>query len=361
MPTTLTPAEVFAPGEYLRDELEARGWTGEEFAEIIGRPVQVVSEILNGRKQIVPETALAIADALGTSAELWVNLQTAYNLHEAKAVRPASSDVARRSALRNVVPVAELRRRGWLPDTNDISQLECAVKELLGVDEIGAVPRFAVAARRSNRETVLFTPQQTAWLARVRLLAENKSVKPFDRRLALSVASDLAHRIYHPSDLGELAAWLAECGVVLVTLLPLRSSKMDGAAIQLENGTPVIGLSSRGDRMDGYVFTLLHELAHICLGHLEACGVTADEDIGTLEPAVGFEAEANQQAAKWIMPEDAVIPTGRRPTMASVLETASRYRVHPSFVIGRIQHAEKDYSILRRSIAKVRPFVACEN
>jgi len=97
MPTTLTPAEVFAPGEYLRDELEARGWTGEEFAEIIGRPVQVVSEILNGRKQIVPETALAIADALGTSAELWVNLQTAYNLHEAKAVRPASSDVARRS------------------------------------------------------------------------------------------------------------------------------------------------------------------------------------------------------------------------------------------------------------------------
>ena len=74
MPTTLTPGEAFPPGEYLRDELEERGWTGEEFAEIIGRPVQTVSEILNGRKQIVSETALAIADALGTSAELWVNL-----------------------------------------------------------------------------------------------------------------------------------------------------------------------------------------------------------------------------------------------------------------------------------------------
>ena len=39
---------------------------------MIGRPVQAVSEILNGRKQIVPETALAFGEALGTSAELWV-------------------------------------------------------------------------------------------------------------------------------------------------------------------------------------------------------------------------------------------------------------------------------------------------
>ena len=33
-----TPAEVFPPGEFLADELEARGWTQTEFAEIIGRP-----------------------------------------------------------------------------------------------------------------------------------------------------------------------------------------------------------------------------------------------------------------------------------------------------------------------------------
>jgi HTH-type transcriptional regulator/antitoxin HigA len=361
MPTTLTPAEVFPPGEYLRDELEERGWTGEEFAEIIGRPVQMVSEILNGRKQIVTETAFAIADALGTSASVWMDLQTAYNLHKARAGRPATSDVVRRSALRDAVPVAELRRRGWLPDTNDIDQLEQGVKELLGIDEIGAVPRFAVAARRSNEEIESFTPQQTAWLAKVRVLAEEKSVMPFDCDLALSVASEISHRIFDPTDQGELEKWLAKCGIVLVTLLPLKSSKMDGAAMLLDDGTPVIGLSSRGDRMDSYVFTLLHEMAHICLGHLESRGVKADEDIDPLAPVAGVEAEANQQAAGWIMPEDADLPRGRRPTTASVLQVAARYRVHPSFVIGRIQRAEQDYSILRRSIAKVRPFVTYES
>ena len=96
MTNTLTAAEAFPPGEYLRDELEERGWSEKEFAEIVGRPVQAVSEILNGRKQIVPETALAFAEALGTSAELWVNLQAAFNLHEAKSHRPPVTDVTRR-------------------------------------------------------------------------------------------------------------------------------------------------------------------------------------------------------------------------------------------------------------------------
>ena len=48
MGTMLEPAEAFPAGEYLRDELEERGWTVTEFAEILARPLQVVSEILNG-------------------------------------------------------------------------------------------------------------------------------------------------------------------------------------------------------------------------------------------------------------------------------------------------------------------------
>ena len=78
---TNSPAHAFPPGEYLRDELEERGWTVTEFAEVIGRPVQAVSEILDAQKEITTETALAIAEALGTTAEVWLNLQTRYRLH----------------------------------------------------------------------------------------------------------------------------------------------------------------------------------------------------------------------------------------------------------------------------------------
>lgn len=73
-----TPTETFPPGEYLRDELEERGWTVTEFADMIGQPVQAVSEILNADRPITRETARSFSDALSTSADLWLNLQTAY-------------------------------------------------------------------------------------------------------------------------------------------------------------------------------------------------------------------------------------------------------------------------------------------
>ncbi|HUB27378.1 MAG TPA: HigA family addiction module antitoxin [Tepidisphaeraceae bacterium] len=74
------PAEAFPPGEFLREELEARGWTQSEFARILGRPLQAVNEIIKGKKRITAATAKAIGLALGTGPELWLNLETSYQL-----------------------------------------------------------------------------------------------------------------------------------------------------------------------------------------------------------------------------------------------------------------------------------------
>ncbi|MGI8552527.1 MAG: HigA family addiction module antitoxin [Dehalococcoidia bacterium] len=76
--TIRRPAEVFAPGEFLGDELEARGWTAEDFAQILGSPPRLVHEIIEGVRAISPETAASLAVALGTSPELWLNLEAAY-------------------------------------------------------------------------------------------------------------------------------------------------------------------------------------------------------------------------------------------------------------------------------------------
>ena len=63
------PAEVFPPGECLKDALENLGWTQTEFAEVIGRPTRVVNEIIAGKRSITPETARELAAGLGTSAQ----------------------------------------------------------------------------------------------------------------------------------------------------------------------------------------------------------------------------------------------------------------------------------------------------
>jgi hypothetical protein len=44
------PKEVFPPGEFIREELEARGWTQSDLAKILGRPLQAINEIVNGKE-----------------------------------------------------------------------------------------------------------------------------------------------------------------------------------------------------------------------------------------------------------------------------------------------------------------------
>ena len=88
------PAEIFHPGEHLRDELEARGWSQVEFAEIIMRPVGCVNQIINGKRGISVRTAWALGAALGTGGMFWMNLQTDYLLWKTPS---ASPDIAKRA------------------------------------------------------------------------------------------------------------------------------------------------------------------------------------------------------------------------------------------------------------------------
>ena len=75
-------ADVFPPGDFIREELEARGWTQSDLAAILGRPFQTINQIVNGRKAITSRTARELEAALGPSAEFWMNLETSYRLHK---------------------------------------------------------------------------------------------------------------------------------------------------------------------------------------------------------------------------------------------------------------------------------------
>ena len=65
-------------------------------AAILDRPPQLVNLIINGKKSITAQTAVELADAFGTSAEYWLNLETAWQLAQ---VRPTNPDIAKRAKL----------------------------------------------------------------------------------------------------------------------------------------------------------------------------------------------------------------------------------------------------------------------
>ena len=77
------PAEVFPPGEFIGEELEARGWSRIELAEVMGRPARLVSELISAKRAITPETAKGLGAAFGTGPEFWMNLERDYRLAHA--------------------------------------------------------------------------------------------------------------------------------------------------------------------------------------------------------------------------------------------------------------------------------------
>ena len=72
------------PGEFLREELSERGITQSQLAERIRVNPGVINLICNGHRGISPEMAKKLGAALGTTAQLWMNLQTSYDLNRAE-------------------------------------------------------------------------------------------------------------------------------------------------------------------------------------------------------------------------------------------------------------------------------------
>jgi len=88
MATKPTPIRfAVSPGYFVREELEARGWSQEKLAAKMGRPYQTVNAIINGHKSITADTAIELGSAFGTSAAYWLNLQTAHQLYKASQKR----------------------------------------------------------------------------------------------------------------------------------------------------------------------------------------------------------------------------------------------------------------------------------
>ena len=78
----------FHPGEMLLEEfLEPRGMSQAEFARQLGWTKARLNELIRGKRGITAESALDLAEALGTSANLWMNLQSTYDIDRAIAAR----------------------------------------------------------------------------------------------------------------------------------------------------------------------------------------------------------------------------------------------------------------------------------
>jgi HTH-type transcriptional regulator / antitoxin HigA len=348
------PAEVFPPGEFLRDELDARGWTQTEFAEILGRPVRLVNEILVGKRGITPQTAQEIAAALDTSPELWLNLETSYRLSRAG---PVPERIGREARLRERFPVREMVRRRWIEGSGDVRVLETQVKRFFGVEALDAPPSPPAGGTGVQGPAVLNRAEE-AWLFRVGQVAATLEVEAYSEQALRDSLPRLQALMSDPEYVRQVPAVLARCGVRFVVVEPLPDCRVDGVCFWQSPVSPVIGMSLRFDRIDYFWFVLRHEIEHVLRGEVS---VDADLDPDTAPSAAGAstqERAANEAAADFCLPsghlDDFTARVHPVDSEQRIVAFARSVGVHPGIVVGEMQKRTGRNQRLRKHLVKVR-------
>lgn len=93
----LTPFVATHPGEMIKDELRERNMTQKQLATETGIKASVLSETINGKRSVSLSVAVALEKALDIPADIWMNLQTQYDLDTA--------DIAERDTQRETIAV----------------------------------------------------------------------------------------------------------------------------------------------------------------------------------------------------------------------------------------------------------------
>ena len=350
---------IAPPGEAVRVKMEEKGWTQLDLANIMGRPLQRVSDIITGKRSITPRTATELGAAFGTTAEWWMNQESAYRL--ALISNTDLSNVSRRARLFALGPINEMIKRGWLEHSRDIAALERQFLQFVGAENLNEEPTFYAHAFRKSTPYHTNTPSQALWLFRVRQLAGLVTANRYSEDRYKSIVEGLRSLVPSPEEVRHVPRLLADSGVRLVVVEPLKSTRIDGVCFWLADDAPVIAISMRYNRIDFFWHTLMHELVHL----KNKDGLANDraavdvEEERRPESTAAYELEVDKMASETLIPGNALDNFINRlaPLYSSraIRGFATTTGTHAGIVVGQLQHrGEIPYSKYRQLLVPVR-------
>ena len=329
-------------------QMDQMGMTQRDLIPFLGSSAKV-SEILSGKRSITMAMARALHRHLRIPADLL--------LQEPGATLPEELPGFEWTRF----PLKAMARAGWIPDIPDLKD---RAEELIGglIDRAGG-REFATQPmyrrndqRRINAKTDDYALQ--AWCWQVIARAREPAMKP---RPPSAVTPEFLREVARlsTSEDGPVRArdFLAGHGIGLEYVPHLPRTHLDGAALRLPDGRPVVGLTLRYDRIDNFWFTLLHELGHVGLhlgdgsdetGFVDDLSLRGVESGGT-DPT---EHEADQLAQDALVPaevwDDGTIL--ENPGPMAVLQMSWEAQVHPAVIAGRVRHESGNYRLLSQFV-----------
>ncbi len=335
------------PIDAIKFRMEQLGLGQKDMVPFIGTKSKV-SEVLNGKRSLTLAMMRSLNKGLGISTEVL--------LKEPGANFPDKM----RDMEWSRFPVVEMAKRCWIPEVDDIKEkAEEVIRDFMaqagGLETVSTV--FLRQGRSGRYNPKMDRYALIAWCIRVLTLARKNPMKTkyIKGSVKLNTLQEVARLSYF--DNGPLLAreYLEKHGIHLIVLPHLPKTYLDGVAILLPDETPVIGLTLRYDRIDNFWFCLLHELAHVSK-HLSASERIIVDDLDLRRNQVEAEDIIEKEADK--MTRDGLIPKkvwDRKPienkaTTAELYALATKLKIHPAIIAGRIRYEQNNYKLLSKHV-----------
>ncbi len=337
------------PIDAIKFRMEQLGLGQKDMVPFLGSKSKV-SEVLNGKRPLTLAMMRGLHKGLGIPAEVL--------LKEPGGEFPVTLPDVDWSRF----PVQEMAKRGWVTKVNGMREkaeevMRPFVEAAGGFDAVPApLLRQGIAGRlnaKADRYAV------SAWCMRISALALKKSLEmPFQKKsLTLSIMKDIARLSYFKD--GPLLAreYLAKQGIHLIVVPHLTKTYLDGGAMLLPDSGAVVGMTLRYDRLDNFWFTLLHELAHLARHLSEDCRLIVDDlDLRSHDEVGqdGIENDADEMASTALIPKRywPVLDAGKAPKAADVLSLATKLKIHPAPIAGRIRFKHNNFRILSKLVGR---------
>ena len=262
------PDYAIHPGEILEETLISRGISKSQLAERSGITKKTISQIINGKAPVTPDTALMLEKVLGVSADIWNNLDSQYRLFNARMEKQNS--LQQRVEWAAKFPLNDLKKREAITQAKDKGK---AVDELLsffGVASIDAWQELYGKITVSYRRAKAYegTPESIAsWLRIAELSAEERAIRPYNNKIFRKNLSSIRALTNEGPDyfIPIVKEQCADAGVALVLIPELPKTRVSGATRWLNARRAMIALSLRYKSNDQFWFTFFHEAGHLVL------------------------------------------------------------------------------------------------
>lgn len=337
-----------SPVAAIEFRLEQAGLGPRDLIPFIGSRAKV-SEVLSGKRPLTMPMARALHEHLGIPAAVLLQHPD------------ADFDPGIETLEWDRFPIKAMVKAGWIPAVRNLSaRSEELVRDLIeqaGGQTVTCDALFRKSHQaRANAKTDPFALKAWCWKVLGDANREKPSVMYRPGTVTLEFLRQLAQLSWLEEGPRLAKEFLAKHGIPLVTVAHLPKTYLDGAALKLGDGTPVIGLTLRYDRLDNFWFCLLHELAHVGR-HMDSDGEAAFVDDHSLRDVGGAPDDPREaQADEWA--EEALVPRAiwessalrAEPTAMSVISLANALKVHPAVVAGKVRHEQRNYRLLSQFV-----------